>query len=376
MIGYYLSLIFKWNSIARWNNFPRIENTMQTENLALVLHICTIFAKLLQEKENIKIDLNYIYKKVLFESLSNFVVSDINSDVKSRIKLINKDIIEKIDNKIYKILLWFQMPKKIKNDFENTINNVKSPDSIEEIVFKFAKLISSKIEIMYNYKIFTNVYEIPYNSIMKQIEEERFAFLNKYLDKDLHKYFEQINRLKYSFRWNRTERVTKVSVMSHLYIVFCISYFIWCLEEKNDDEILLMMKKWLLHDIPESITWDILTPTKSAEKWFREILWTVEENMIDEYLLWYIKQYKFKDELKKDMLEPFDDELGKLCKLADIFSALLEAKVEEDKNIRYKNKFESIRKILNQKEYKSIDYLMKYWVDYFSDDLDGIIDLK
>lgn len=376
MIWYYLSLIFKWNSITRWNNYPRIENTMQTENLALVLHICTIFAKILNEKENIEINLNYIYKKVLFESLSNFVVSDINSDVKSRIKQLNKDIICKIDNKIYKILLWFKIPNKIKKDFENVIYNVKDNNSHEEIVFKFAKLISSKIEIMYNYKIFTNVYEIPYNSIIKQIEEERFSYLNKYLDNNLHKYFEQINRLKYSFRWNRTERITKVSVMSHLYIVFCISYFIWCLEDKTDEDIFEMMKKWLFHDIPESITGDILTPTKSAEKWFREILWIVEENMIDEYLLWYIDQYKFKNELKKDMLEPFEDELGKLCKLADIFSALLEAKIEEDKNIRYKNKFDSIRKILNQKEYKSIDYLMKYWVDYFSDELDGIIDLQ
>ncbi len=373
MIWHILSLIFRWNSIIRWNNFPRIENTTQTENLALVLHICTTFADILEEKENIKIDLSYIYKKVFFESLNTFVLSDINSWVKNQIRKIEPEMITKLNQKVYNVILDFELPEKFKSDFKDVISKNPQEYQTEELVFKFAKLLTSKIEIMYNYKVFTNIYKSTYENLESQLNQDKFSILNKYLNDDLFLYFEQINRLKYSQRWNHTQRVTKISVMSHLYIVFCISYILWILEEKNDFEIFEMMKKWLYHDIPEAITGDIVTPTKSAIEWFRDVLSQVEKIMLEENILNYLWDFEFKNHLNNYILEPFDDELWKIVKIADIFSALLEAKIEADKSEWYKETFTRVRKVLNQKNFKSIDYMMKNWVDYFDDNLDHII---
>jgi putative hydrolase of HD superfamily len=84
----------------------------------------------------------------------------------------------------------------------------------------------------------------------------------------------------------------------------------------------------IYHDVPEVITGDIITPTKKAVPGFVELLEKVEETMMDDYLFGYITP-EYKEFLIPYILRPFDDQLGKKVKYADIFSALIEAKIED-----------------------------------------------
>jgi hypothetical protein len=43
-------------------------------------------SNILEEKEKIKIDLNYIFKKIMFRSFIKFVISDIDNSVKIRLE--------------------------------------------------------------------------------------------------------------------------------------------------------------------------------------------------------------------------------------------------------------------------------------------------
>lgn len=96
--------------------------------------------------------------------------------------------------------------------------------------------------------------------------------------------------------------------------------------EENDIEDMLM--RAIYHDVPEVITGDIITPTKKAVPGFVDLLEQVEETMMDDYLFSYISP-EYKDYISSYILKPFDDDLGKKVKYADIFSALIEAKIED-----------------------------------------------
>jgi putative hydrolase of HD superfamily len=179
-------------------------------------------------------------------------------------------------------------------------------------------------------------------------------------------------------RWSWEQRNFPISVMSHLVITTFISYILWNIENNKSDnsskyDIFDLMIKSIYHDIPEIITWDIITPIKSATPEFRDILEKVEEEMMDDYFFIYISK-DYKNEISKYMLDPFSDNHWKLAKQSDIISALLESKIERDSwNPNFNDMYTKIKRILNNSEYVSTNAFLKntlidfweniWWVD-------------
>jgi putative hydrolase of HD superfamily len=175
-------------------------------------------------------------------------------------------------------------------------------------------------------------------------------------------------------RWNQEIRIFPISVMSHLVITTFISYIIWSIENESWNNINIedLMLRSIYHDIPEAITGDIIAPTKKAISWFSEILEKVEINMMNDYIFSYVES-NYKEQVYNYMLKPFDWELWKIAKQADMLSALFEAKIEISywwKN--YSEIYKDIKKILNDIWTKSVDYILKNWIDSFDERFDSI----
>ena len=155
--------------------------------------------------------------------------------------------------------------------------------------------------------------------------------------------------------------------MSHLVIITFITYVMTSIENKNGSnyDMLGNLMKAVYHDIPEAITWDIITPTKKAVPGFAEVLEKAEISMMNDYFFSYVSA-EYKDEIFDFMLNPFHWDIGKFVKHADIISALLEAKIELNNGW---NNFEDIcmrlKKHLNSLNLKSVDYFLKDWLDSF-----------
>lgn len=382
MIGHYINLIFRGNSILRWNNFPRIEEVTITDNIAFVLHIIILLSNVLKEKEWIKINELYIFKKLIFDSFLVFILSDINSDVKSRIKAKNPEIYEELDRKIYNYLLQNNIPDSIKDDINFIYNNKNnSKFQIEHDIINFAKQIAITYEVMTNKKVYEEVYEWVFKSIENKLNVAEFKIFLKYINpfslknNPLEKYLLSIRRLQSNFRRNMYKRIHPVSVMSHLYITFFLVYIIGKLEEKNDEDLLNLLYIAIFHDIPEAITWDIVWPTKKAAKWLEELISKVENDMLEEYLLIYLDWWWFKNNFKKFILNPWKQENWKLAKIADIFSSLFEAKLEVSNDIKFEKIYQKIVRQLYWFQNNSIDYILKFWVEYFDDNLEDVIKL-
>lgn len=371
-------MLTRWLSMKRWNNFPRIEDVSHLDNASFAIHVALFLAHLEEENWN-KPDKEFIIKRLMFNSFIPLVLSDIDSFTKEYIKKLNNDIFESLENKAMSYFLSMEAPESIKKDIKETFyNNTKT---LELDIIKAAKKYAWYIECSVNKKVFDWMYDVPLRNFEEYFRENRKKLKSLDLllrDNDYSKYLLQIRILSHSFRWNQQKRIYNISVMSHLLIITFIAYIIAMIENEKwaNWNILDFMLTWLYHDIPEAITWDIITPTKKAIEWFEELLWEVEVLMINDYLFSYISE-DYKNEIYNFILNPFDWETWKMVKYADIFSALFEAKIERNNwNFSYNEIYRNIKKRVNKYEIESASYLLKDILDSFDDNTKEDINLK
>lgn len=362
-------------SIKRWNSYPRIEDISHLDNVWFIVHIA-LFMAYLEEKNWKTIDKQFLVKRIIFSSLKTLVLSDISSETRVYVKKINPTIQQQLEQKSYDFILSFEAPKNIKKDMESILSNTKNTYELEMI--SAAKKYASYRECLINMKIYNDVYDKAFAGINNYFEEKRKEIYSLDLilrDKNYEKYLSKIRSLSHNQRWNKQKRIFPISVMSHLVITTFLAYVISMLENNNwwKYDVYDCVITALYHDIAESITWDIITPTKKAVSWFEEVLWEVEKNMIEESLFCYIPK-DFEKQIGKYILDPWNWRIWKLVKVWDILSALLESKIEVDYgSTNFIDMYDDILLQLKKKDYKSLDYILSDIMrdfDNFSDDID------
>lgn len=361
--------------MVRWNNFPRIEDVSHLDNVWFVLHVA-LFLSFIEEENWTKIDKEFIIKRILFNSFPSLILSDINSWTKEYIIKNNKDVFNELENKAMDFLLSIDCFEYIKNDIKDTFSD--NDKELELSIIYAAKKYAWYKECLVNSKVFSDMYWIPLNTINSQLENLRkdLHSLDILLSNDNYiKYLSHIRRLSHSMRWNQQKRIFPISVMSHLVIITFLSYVIWKIENSNwaNFDVLNLMLRGLYHDIPEAMTWDIITPTKKAIDWFEEVLEKVELDMMNDYFFHYISN-NYKMEVSNFMLKPFEWNEWRVVKYADILCALFESKIEVNYwSENFKDIYRNIKTRVNLFDSLSVDYILKYWLDSFDTINDDII---
>lgn len=335
----------------------------------------------MKEKEEIKIDILYVFKKIIVSSFETLILSDINSDLQRRIINRNGWIYDKLVKKVQDFLTNQDVNENIKNDISYIYENQTNPKYVREHeIIEFSKLWVAYYEAYFSAKIYPDMYEWVLKNIESRLDNTKYSLLLKYLNinntsNDLEKFLLNIRRLQSNFRWNRMKRIYPISVMAHSYITFFIAYVAGKTEEYSDEKLLDIMTRALFHDVPESITGDIVSPTKKAVPGFAELLGDIELEMLEEYLFIHISWFDFKADLAKMMLEPFSGEDWKIVKMCDIFSALFESKLEVQNSEEFSKIYIDVKRKLRAYNTKSSNYLLNYWVDYFEDNMEEIVKL-
>lgn len=363
-------------SIIRWNNFPRVVDIKQMDNVGATLHTALFLAYEEEKISGKEIDTLYLMKKIIFVSLADLILSDINSGTKWYIKKLSPRIFDELYAKAYSYFLSSEAPQILKDDFKDTLG--KTDMIIEDKIFQAAKKYVGYFEGSTNARVFPDMYEVPLSEMKQELEKlsEALPSLKNLLDStDSEKYLSHIYRLSFSMRWNQYQRSTPISVMSHKVVVAYIAYVIGMIgnEHGENNDIKDMFYRAIYHDVPEVITWDIITPTKKAVPWFVELLEQVEKTMMDDYLFWYISP-QYKETIEKYILEPFSWNTGKLVKYADIFSALIEAKVEDRiGNQFFHEKYQIILADVSHISHPGVEFLIKEILFFFDSRTDDTI---
>lgn len=119
-------MLTRWLSMKRWNNFPRIEDVSHLDNLWFVMHVA-LFLAYLEEKEWNKVDRKFLLKRIMFNSFSGLVLSDISSWTRDYILQVDDSIFNEIKEKAFNYLFSDEAP-----EYKDQVFNYMLRDVIDD----------------------------------------------------------------------------------------------------------------------------------------------------------------------------------------------------------------------------------------------------
>ncbi|MBO5607381.1 MAG: HD domain-containing protein [Treponema sp.] len=357
--------IFEAFSIERWNDLVRPFAVVEMDKAAEKMVVAYIIGKF-EENHGAAVDWEWVIYASLFDLLRKIALCDIKSPVQRLIKTEYPDEYLKLNE-------W------VLGQYRTMIQD-------EEILSKFSDYLSGKNESTDPCRILTmRVLRAAHKySTMRELdmismvnEPERLERLKKEVSADLQslldlrglqmlitkqKPFEflmRIEQLRFQTRWNQTPRVPRTSVLGHCFFVAVLTLLFM-----HETGVKMCPKRLfnnyfsaLFHDLPEAVTRDIISPVKQATHGLPSIVKNIEDKIVGQELvplmedfyrdeILYFTSDEFQNRIQRngktvhvrwddlnslynsDEFNPVD---GKLVRLADHYSALLEA----DASIRY-----------------------------------------
>lgn len=356
--------IFEGFSIQRWNDLVRPFDLVEMDKAAEKMVAAYIIAKY-EESQGHRIDWEWMIYASLFDLLKKIALCDIKSPVQQMIrakypaeyKKLNEWVLSKYTSIISddELLSRFSAYLDSESDFE------KKEFTLTERVLEAAHKFSSLREL---------------EMIAPVNEKERIEPIHWQLRNNLQNYTDlkgvkmlvnreqpfqlimKIEQLRFQTRWNRTPRVPRTNVLGHCFFVAVITLLLLRDSQEKPCPKRLFNDFFcgLFHDLPESVTRDIISPVKQATNELPGIVKQIEDELVraelvplmdsfyvDEILYFTNDEFQNRilvteldgqqssqvvsfeelcDNYNSDVHSPVD---GKLVRLADHLSAFLEA---------------------------------------------------
>ncbi|MCR6571126.1 HD domain-containing protein [Campylobacter insulaenigrae] len=314
--------IFKAASISRWNDYPKMINLVELDKQAHKFIIAYFMAKM----EN-DVNVRFVIEAGIFEFLSRVVVTDIRPDVYHEIlRQKNTQINAWVLNKIAPMIQNIENGEFLKR-YENFLQG--KDYTKERLILKAASYFATRWEFNIVYQTSSFLHDI--DEIKTKVEEELEDYYELIgarkiaLNQKIAKIIDLSGRLRFQKRWAQTPRIPETAVLGHMLVVAILSYF-YSLEVKAcNSRLENNFYCALFHDLPESLTRDIISPVKYGIDGLNEVINEYEMKLINEKILPFIP-LSFRDE----------------------FSYILGIREKsEDENIFIKNEFEN--RIFNNK---------------------------
>ena len=355
--------IFEGFSIQRWNDLIRPFDLVEMDKAGEKMVLAYIIGKF-EEKKGYKIDWVWMIYASLFDLLRKISLCDIKAPVQQMLKNEFKEE-------------YLRLNEWVLNQYKDMI-----PDS--KLFSEFTIYTGQKADslpLAANLKRSLMVYNAAhkYSTIreMEMIapvnEAARLSNIKSALEKEIQQYLEleglqklmthqkefdfllKIEQLRFQTRWNQTPRVPATSVLGHCFYVAIMTLLLG--RESNPK----MCKKRivnnffcaLFHDLPESVTRDIISPVKQATDELPNIVKKIEDEIVKKELVPLMDDY-FVDEVMyytndefsnrvlidgkvravswEELNEKYNSEEynpidGRLVRICDHFSALMEADI-------------------------------------------------
>lgn len=358
--------IFEGFSIQRWNDLIRPFDLVEMDKAGEKMVLAYIIGKF-EEKKGYKIDWVWMIYASLFDLLRKISLCDIKAPVQQMLKNEFKEE-------------YLRLNEWVLNQYKDMI-----PDS--KLFSEFTIYTGQKADslpLAANLKRSLMVYNAAhkYSTIreMEMIapvnEAARLSNIKTALEKEIQQYLEleglqklmthqkefdfllKIEQLRFQTRWNQTPRVPATSVLGHCFYVAIMTLLLG--RESNPK----MCKKRivnnffcaLFHDLPESVTRDIISPVKQATDELPNIVKKIEDEIVKKELVPLMDDY-FVDEVMYYTNDEFSN------------------RVLIDGNVRAVS-WEELNEKYNSEEYNPIDGRLVRICDHFSALMEADISIK
>lgn len=292
----FLQFIFSGAYMKRWNDKLRpmdmFEVDKQAHKMIVAWLLLTINLRDKNQEERLELT-RQVVEGGFFDYFYRLIITDIKPPVFYKIKE-NKDHYRALSD-------W------VIGELEPVLSSL--PDGVWE---RFKEWISRKIEsdsdspasqILDVAHIYTSSWEFnlikDMNSFDEEIPEIAESFikmqskfsnlpgadeLKKKLDGKpctaLGRFASRCGQLRFQARWSQTPRIPETSVMGHMFMVGCYAYFYSLSIGACHTRALNNFFSGLVHDLPELLTRDIISPVKKSIKELEELLHNYEQQQL------------------------------------------------------------------------------------------------
>ena len=356
--------IFEGFSIQRWNDLIRPFDLVEMDKAAEKMVLAYIIGKY-EENRKKYVDWKWMIYASLFDLLRKISLCDIKAPVQQ--------------------MLRRQFPDEYMRLNEWVLNGYKEMMPDEKLFSEFTIYVgqqSGNIPIPTELRTTVNIYRAAHKySTIRELEmlavvneKERLKNIRNELEAEIQPYLEleglqklmthqkafdfilKIEQLRFQTRWNQTPRVPATSVLGHCFFVAIMTLLLG--REYNPDmcdrRVINNFFSALFHDLPESVTRDIISPVKTATDALPNIVKKIEDEIVNKELVplmepFFEKEiiYYTSDEFTDRILDKngkikhvsweelnteynkidFDPIDGRLVRICDHFSALMEADI-------------------------------------------------
>ena len=356
--------IFEGFSIQRWNDLVRPFELVEMDKAGEKMILAYIIGKY-EEKNGKKIDWNWMIYASVFDLLKKIALCDIKAPVQQMLKR--------------------EFPQEYMRLNEWVLNQYKSLITDEELFSKFTIYIGQKagsFSLPQALKNSLHVYSAAHKySTMRELEmislvneKERLSAIQNQLNREIQPYLDleglqklithqkdfdfilKIEQLRFQTRWNQTPRIPQTSVLGHCFYVAVMTLLLGRESNPNmcEKRVINNFFSALFHDLPESVTRDIISPVKQATDDLPKIVKKIEDEIVNKELVpfmdksfcnevMYFTSDEFSDRItdsKGKVVHVSYDELnskyndekfnpvdGRLVRICDHLSTLMEADI-------------------------------------------------
>ncbi len=356
--------IFEGFSIQRWNDLIRPFDLVEMDKAGEKMVIAYILGKH-EEKKGAVIDWKWMIYASLFDLLKKIALCDIKAPVQQMLK-------REFSREYMRLNEW------VLNQYRQLIPD----DSLFSAFTIYVGQKAGSFNVPEAQKISLRVYNAAHKySTMRELEmlsvvneKERLSKIDSELKAELQPYLDleglqklltrqkefdfllKIEQLRFQTRWNQTPRVPATSVLGHCFFVAIMTLLLG--RESNPDmcdkRIINNYFSALFHDLPESVTRDIISPVKQATDALPKIVKKIEDEIVNKELVplmdesyleevMYYTSDEFSDRICPEGQKPktvtweelnsqYNDSKynpvdGKLVRICDHLSALMEADI-------------------------------------------------
>ena len=355
--------IFEGFSIQRWNDLIRPFDLVEMDKAGEKMVLAYIIGKF-EEKKGHKIDWVWMIYASLFDLLRKISLCDIKAPVQQMLK-------REFPNEYMHLNEW------VLNQYKPMMNDHKLFSEFTIYVGQKAGTFPLDESLNRTLMVYTAAHKFSTIREMQMLavvnEPERLANIKIELERDIQPYLEleglqklmthqkefdfllKIEQLRFQTRWNQTPRVPATSVLGHCFYVAIMTLLLG--RESNpgmcDRRLVNNFFCALFHDLPESVTRDIISPVKQATDALPNIVKIIEDEIVSKELVplmedFYVNEviYYTNDEFANRIIKdgkvqhvsweelntkynsaeykPID---GRLVRVCDHFSALMEADI-------------------------------------------------
>ena len=355
--------IFEGFSIQRWNDLIRPFELVEMDKAGEKMVLAYIIGKF-EENKGERIDWHWMIYASLFDLLRKIALCDIKAPVQQMLK---KEFPEEYLRLNEWVLNQYSnlMDEKLFSEFSDYVYSKSGTKTIPDDLKKTVRVYEAAHK-------FATIRELEMISVVN--EKERLADIKTELEEQIQPYLEfeglqklmthqkafrfllKIEQLRFQTRWNQTPRIPATSVLGHCFYVAIMTLLLG--RESNPkmcrQRVINNFFSALFHDLPESVTRDIISPVKQATDDLPNIVKKIENEIVSKELVplmenFFVNQiiYYTSDEFSNriqnemgiiqkvsydELNEKYNDEKfqpidGKLVRICDHLSALMEASI-------------------------------------------------